>query len=1028
MIHNNSFNNTGDVNGVSSNIDALLSSNAKAHSNQLLSSLPSREQLLKELNGVNESISNLNDRLVVAKSQSNSEKNSETTNNNNNNNKNVKKNKIEQIYFENRKKCQEAYNIFDSLLPDSMIQDNSLSPLQDVDISKLPFVKESIAKFAEISAELEKNILTRWESIHCRNLELGEQYRTMRQKWKETRRPMPFDEESDEDLSRYTKVAAVCPPMLNEEEKKMEFVGRNGFVDTETVYREQLEQRIYECSWTEEEKKIFMQKFAQYPKNCKKIATFLSNKTTYDCVNFYYNNKFKPEFVALREKLKRFTKKLYDEGPGTRNKNSIMEPDAIIREQEGGRQRTKPRRTNNSTADEDWTEADTTSFISLLEKHGRNFNLISQYMKGKSSAQCQKFFNLNKKRLELDSYIPTYKPNGPNKTTNRPNTRRNAVNNSTVDHLPAVEEAIPASSKKTKKQVSIWTNKEKEIFLDLLLEVGRNWQKIAEHLPNKTENQIKNFFQNYKVKLGITAPGMKKSKKMKRASLVTTPPSELCKLAEIANQVKENGTASTNNEFSLLCDESSLLSRESMINSAPPPPPSLSTIVPNMEYKQYSKEIDPLLKNVDLLASTALQYNSNTSLKDSTNVQSVKSNSEPPAAKKAPKTTTKRKVSNAGTSASARGRKPSFSQTSTQQHSPMQQYQSPYMQNGYNPMYGLPGPALLNLPTYKAIQTRSGIDTTSSYGVVDESLTAVDNAAVAKAQLAKQNQAQQSVPVQQTWFTSFPSLINHNADVLLPDLNPFPTQFLRPQSPIDLIAHEVLSTEKKTQQSAMLQQNKDPSNRDSVSGASVPLFHAFFPLLSKIPLSECNNPSTSSKGPIERNNERKASTDQPSSMLSPSRQENVNIARTSSNSPPKSGAPQQKVSIQDLDTGKVGDLLAHLNKMPKTETTKQPDVQPSIAPLNTSFPIQGIFSSVVNMNNTIKGPTAAAATSKNTQSSPFNLRNSTALAGSKDNPVSNNMSQNGALSANSPSPPSLLLPSLLPSQSLTNRSNTVNKP
>jgi hypothetical protein len=47
------------------------------------------------------------------------------------------------------------------------------------------------------------------------------------------------------------------------------------------------------------EKCIFIDKFVQFPKNFHKIASFLRNRTTQDCVRFYYDSKAVVPYKAL---------------------------------------------------------------------------------------------------------------------------------------------------------------------------------------------------------------------------------------------------------------------------------------------------------------------------------------------------------------------------------------------------------------------------------------------------------------------------------------------------------------------------------------------------------------------------------------------------------------------------------------------------------------------------------------------------------------------------------------------------------
>jgi hypothetical protein len=51
--------------------------------------------------------------------------------------------------------------------------------------------------------------------------------------------------------------------------------------------------------WSDMEKTIFLDKFMQFPKNFSKIAAFLTNRTTKDCVKFYYDSKTTIPYKSL---------------------------------------------------------------------------------------------------------------------------------------------------------------------------------------------------------------------------------------------------------------------------------------------------------------------------------------------------------------------------------------------------------------------------------------------------------------------------------------------------------------------------------------------------------------------------------------------------------------------------------------------------------------------------------------------------------------------------------------------------------
>jgi hypothetical protein len=58
--------------------------------------------------------------------------------------------------------------------------------------------------------------------------------------------------------------------------------------------------------WSDMEKCIFLDRFLQFPKDFRRIASFLRNKTTKDCVAFYYDSKQTvPYKGALKEHMMR---------------------------------------------------------------------------------------------------------------------------------------------------------------------------------------------------------------------------------------------------------------------------------------------------------------------------------------------------------------------------------------------------------------------------------------------------------------------------------------------------------------------------------------------------------------------------------------------------------------------------------------------------------------------------------------------------------------------------------------------------
>lgn len=71
-----------------------------------------------------------------------------------------------------------------------------------------------------------------------------------------------------------------------------------------------------------------------------------------------------------------------------------------------------------------------------------------------------------------------------------------------------IMQARPAMDIIPKKRIekdAHWEEGEKELFVQCLKKYGKDWRAIACSFPNKTDKQLRNFFQNNKAKLQLNA-------------------------------------------------------------------------------------------------------------------------------------------------------------------------------------------------------------------------------------------------------------------------------------------------------------------------------------------------------------------------------------------------------------------------------------------------------------------------------------------------------------------------------------------
>ena len=110
-----------------------------------------------------------------------------------------------------------------------------------------------------------------------------------------------IDQELEGEEEEKLRKSSVVPPILYDRwQRKHQYFNQNGLIkgDAEEFYKERTQMPF----WSGEEKQIFIEKFTQSPKNFGYISSFLENKTTEQCVQFYYMTKKSENYKNLLRK------------------------------------------------------------------------------------------------------------------------------------------------------------------------------------------------------------------------------------------------------------------------------------------------------------------------------------------------------------------------------------------------------------------------------------------------------------------------------------------------------------------------------------------------------------------------------------------------------------------------------------------------------------------------------------------------------------------------------------------------------
>jgi len=109
-----------------------------------------------------------------------------------------------------------------------------------------------------------------------------------------------IEQELEVEEEKMRKSSIVPPIMYNKWQRKHQYFNQNGLIKRDAV--EFYKERTKMPCWLPEEKQIFIEKFTQSPKNFGYISSFLENKTTEQCVQFYYMTKKTENYKNLLRK------------------------------------------------------------------------------------------------------------------------------------------------------------------------------------------------------------------------------------------------------------------------------------------------------------------------------------------------------------------------------------------------------------------------------------------------------------------------------------------------------------------------------------------------------------------------------------------------------------------------------------------------------------------------------------------------------------------------------------------------------
>lgn len=316
-----------------------------------------------------------------------------------------------------------------------------------------------------------------------------------------------------EDSSTKIYRSALNMPSLildNREKIMSRFISSNGLVEDPCSLETE---RCIVNPWTSEEKEIFLDKLSILGKDFRKIASFLDNKTTADCVEFYYKNhksdcfqraKKKPEFA---EKGKSYSKNTYLVTSGKRwsRDNNAASLDllgaasAIAANDDDGlkNQKCAPRlifgSCNSRTARGDDVMSKRSSAINILGSERENVAAdvlagICGSLSSEAMSSC------------ITSSIDIGEGYQERKCQPMRLKKRRSV---TPEVAQDVDEGTCSDESCGEVDQADWTDEERSVFIQAVSSYGKDFAMISRCVRTKSSNQCKIFFSKARKCLGL---------------------------------------------------------------------------------------------------------------------------------------------------------------------------------------------------------------------------------------------------------------------------------------------------------------------------------------------------------------------------------------------------------------------------------------------------------------------------------------------------------------------------------------------
>mmetsp|Transcript_2863 Transcript_2863/g.8019 ORF Transcript_2863/g.8019 Transcript_2863/m.8019 type:complete len:2412 (+) Transcript_2863:312-7547(+) len=292
-------------------------------------------------------------------------------------------------------------------------------------------------------------------------------------------------------IEKLKTLVKAPPQMLCEKEKQSRALLTDSMLVEDPVAELEREQLVK--MWTPEEKKLFLEKFQQYPKDFRRIASYLEHRSVGDCIRYFYENQKLDEFANYRRKKQLKKRRMYSDA---NKKKGYM----VAGSQGGPQAQARAKEEADRRAREE-------------EKIAKAARARAERAALRGSARAEAVaaaeFGLDDEDAAVAMPAPSSRANGGSQVEKKAKEGTEGPKKSKKSRDRGSKDGgAKSSALRTADGIEVvssaqWTETDQVNFFQAFQEFGRNWKEVAARVGTKTEASCKSYFGKHRKRMGL---------------------------------------------------------------------------------------------------------------------------------------------------------------------------------------------------------------------------------------------------------------------------------------------------------------------------------------------------------------------------------------------------------------------------------------------------------------------------------------------------------------------------------------------